>query len=657
MEGNRHEMNRRDFLRTTGLGTAGIAAWSIAQDATRGRLPNVVIIFTDDQGYEDLGCFGAPKIRTPNIDRMATEGMRLTDFYSAAPVCTPSRAALLTGCYPERVGGLGVLFPRNNTGLNPGETTIAKMLKSRGYRTACIGKWHLGHLPEFLPTSHGFDSYFGIPYSNDMTIAAEMKVADGVVLREGVTRETMWQPKKNLVPLLRNEEVIEYPADQNLLTKRYTEEATAFIRGSGKQPFFLYLAHTMPHIPLYASPEFQGRSEAGLYGDCIEEIDWSTGRILDTLRDLGLDGDTLVVYTSDNGPWQLKGSEESKVKGNLNRRVGGSAHPLKGYKFSRWEGGVREPSVAWWPGRVPAGSVCGEIAGTIDLLPTIAEIAGAALPTLPIDGKSILPLLEGRPEAVTPHEALFYGNEGVRAGKWKFRKDELYDLATDVSETRNVAAENPAVVTRLSALLEAHRDNMRANRRPHGGEKKSALRPKASRVLPGWTATQGVWDTQKGALVQTQAQGETSVFAPKADWSDATVEVTARATDGKEGFRLMLGASDASTYIRWSTGAFGNTIHSLMKVVKGKVTKRSKSSKGAIKRGQSYRLRMETDGATVRCFIDGALVNEETFDTPVRGTIGLGSCNTAVEYRDVRVTGPDGTVLLEALRAPPTLPK
>ena len=463
-------MNRRHFLKTAAIGGAAIAASTCthALAAESKSKPNFIIIFIDDQGYQDLGCFGSPNIKTPNIDRMAKDGMRFTDFYSAASVCTPSRAALMTGCYPERVGNLGVLFPRNNTGLNPEETTIAKMLKGIGYATACVGKWHLGHLKEFLPTSHGFDSYYGIPYSNDMGIAANMKLGADIVLREGQTLETLKKYKRHLVPLMRNEEVIEYPADQNTLTKRYTEEAIGFIKKSKGGSFFLYMPHTMPHIPLYASPAFEGKSDAGLYGDCIEEIDWSVGEIIKTLQAEGIDKNTFIVYTSDNGPWNLKGNATCKVKGNTNRRIGGSALPLKGYKFQKWEGGMREPTVMWWPGRIPAGKVCGEVAGTIDMLPTIASLSGAKLPAKKIDGKDITPLIEARLGAKTPHEAYFYRTRGVRSGNWKFIENKLFDLSKDISESKNVAAQNPEVTARLKKLLDGHKAEMSKEKRPCG---------------------------------------------------------------------------------------------------------------------------------------------------------------------------------------------
>ncbi|NQT87075.1 sulfatase-like hydrolase/transferase, partial [bacterium] len=282
--------------------------------------PNFIIIFADDQGYQDVGCFGSPLIKTPNLDRMAGEGRRFTNFYSAASVCTPSRAALLTGSYPTRVGLPSVLFPRNNTGFSDTEITIAELLKGQGYATKCIGKWHLGHLSPFLPTSHGFDSYYGIPYSNDMTIDPKATLATDCTFREGMTREraASEKPKKNWVPLMRDKEVVEYPADQTTLTKRYTAEAVKFITANKAKPFFLYLPHTMPHVPLFASEKFKDTSKRGLYGDVIEEIDWSVGEILATLKKLGIAEDTCVVFTSDNGPWLSKG------------KAGGCALPLRG---------------------------------------------------------------------------------------------------------------------------------------------------------------------------------------------------------------------------------------------------------------------------------------------------------------------------------------
>jgi arylsulfatase A len=432
--------------------------------------PNFVIIFTDDQGYQDIGCFGSPLIKTPNLDAMAAEGRRFTSFYSANSVCSPSRAALMTGCYPTRVGIPGVLFPRHEVGLNPDEITVAEILKAGGYVTACIGKWHLGHKPEFLPTRQGFDSYFGIPYSNDMTIDPGMDLASGIVLREGFTPERVRQekPRKNLVPLMRDEEVIEYPCDQKTLTKRYTKEAVEFIGSNADKPFFLYLPHSMPHIPLFASAQFRGKSLRGLYGDTIEEIDWSVGEIMKALKKHGLDENTLVVYTSDNGPWKLSNGR------------GGSALPLRGFKFQTYEGGMRVPCIMRWPGRIPPGTNCDEIAATIDLMPTFAMLAGAAVPDdRVIDGHDIWALISGKKGAETPHDTYYYyrGNslESARKGKWKIRRTgkkkdgvELYDLESDISEKKNLAAEHEGVVRKMLGQMNAFHAALVKSQRPAG---------------------------------------------------------------------------------------------------------------------------------------------------------------------------------------------
>ena len=424
---------------------------SLSAGNIKSKTPNIIIFLTDDQGYQDVGCFGSPLIKTPNFDRMAKEGARFTNFYSASPVCSPSRAALLTGCYPVRVGVPRVLWPDDKMGLDQKEVTIADMLKTRGYTTACIGKWHLGDKPEFLPDRQGFDSYLGIPYSNDMTINPKVQISKDVVYREGVTPESVRiKPLgSGNVPLMRDGKVIEYPVDQTLLTKKYTEEAIKIITENKDKPFFLYLAHTMPHIPLHASEAFNGKSPRGLYGDVIEELDWSMGEILKTLKALNIDENTLVIFTSDNGPWNLKNGQ------------GGSALPLRGFKFDTYEGGMREPMIAHWPGKIPAGTVCPEIASTIDLLPTIAWLTGSAKPKTPIDGKNIWPLLSGMRGAKTPHDGYYYYNamtlQAVRSGDWKLRivkeKVELYNLAKDISESKNLASENPEIVNRLTKKM------------------------------------------------------------------------------------------------------------------------------------------------------------------------------------------------------------
>lgn len=432
---------RRQFIKAAAASAAAVSQAASQTGAANENdaeneptdLPNIVVIFTDDQGYQDLGCFGSPNIKTPQIDQMAEEGMRLTDFYVAASICSPSRAALLTGCYPPRVGITSVLFPGNTIGLDSSETTIASLLKKKGYATACVGKWHLGHLPQFLPTAHGFDSYFGIPYSNDM---------DAVQTENGRIFN---------VPIMRNEEIVERPAVQETLTQRYTDEALRFIRGSHDRPFFLYLAHTMPHVPLYASEGFVGKSERGLYGDTIEEIDWSTGRILETLRELGIDEKTLVVFTSDNGPWLQK------------KEDGGCALPLRGGKFSVYEGGFRVPCVMRWPGTIPAGTVSSETISSIDLLPTIAGLVGADLPERAIDGEDVGAALRD-PEASAPDRPFYFYRgtnlRAVRRGNWKLHlagnnenknPAALYQLDADIAESENTAEANEPVVERLTA--------------------------------------------------------------------------------------------------------------------------------------------------------------------------------------------------------------
>ena len=419
-----------------------------AQDS----LPNLIIIFADDLGYGDLRCYGNPVIRTPNLDRMAKEGMRFTHFYVAASVCTPSRAGLLTGRYPVRTGLVEgiipgrVLFPDSKTGLPDDEVTIAEVLKQKNYATMAIGKWHLGHLPQYLPVKQGFDTWFGIPYSNDM---------DHVPAKDG-------KPEYWNVPLMCDTTIIERPAVQPTLTKRYTDEAIRFIKNNTGHPFFLYLAHTMPHVPIFASEDFLGKSIRGLYGDVVEEIDWNVGRILKTLRDEGIAENTLVIFTSDNGPWLVQ---------KLN---GGSAGPLRAGKGTTWEGGMREPMIAWWPGTVPAGKTCYEMATTLDILPTFAALAGAPLPGCELDGYNILSVLKG--EQKTERESFFYyrGNEvyAVRYGPWKAHfitqtaypdnqpekhpVPQLYQLENDPGEKYDVVAAHPDIVEQITRLYNEH---------------------------------------------------------------------------------------------------------------------------------------------------------------------------------------------------------
>jgi arylsulfatase A len=432
---------------------ATVAARMDAAAQGRQGPPNIVVIFTDDQGYGDLGSYGSPTIRTPVLDRLAHEGQRWTSFY-AAPVCTPSRAQLLTGRLAARTGLVGgVLFPESKGGLQPEEVTIAEVLKPRGYATIAIGKWHVGSQPQYLPTAQGFDSYFGIPYSNDMDRSYE-------VTRDEAFRQYM-EPKLEYfkVPLLRDTKEVERPADQTTITRRYTDEAIAFMRTNRERPFFVYLAHSMPHMPLFRSPPFEGHSPRGRYGDVIEEIDFNVGRIVDTLRELGLERNTLVVFLSDNGPWAPY------------REQGGSAGPLRGAKGSNWEGGVRVPAIFSWPGTVASGVVTG-IGSELDLLPTLAALAGAAVPSdRPLDGVDLSATLRNGGES--PRQELFYYGSrlvAVRQGPYKLLLEgrqqgpqaggaqgpELYNLDVDPSEKFDIAADHPDVVTALTKRAADH---------------------------------------------------------------------------------------------------------------------------------------------------------------------------------------------------------
>ncbi|MGE3172082.1 MAG: sulfatase [Planctomycetota bacterium] len=471
------------------LVTPGIRA---QDEAPAARPPNVVVIFIDDLGYADIGPFSADAAPTPNLDRMASEGMRFTDFVAATAVCSASRAALLTGCYHERVGIRGALGPNARHGLSQDEVTLAEVCRQKGYATACFGKWHLGHHPKFLPLQHGFDEYYGLPYSNDMwplhPAYADLP-ADAVQRKQGYPA----------LPLIEGDRVVDAEVtgeDQAMLTTWYTERAVDFIARNAARPFFLYVPHSMVHVPLFVSDKFAGKSGRGLFADVVMEIDWSVGQILDALEEHGLSRDTLVVFTADNGPWLSYGDHA------------GSALPLREGKGTMWEGGYREPTLMRWPGRIPAGTTCDRLASTIDLLPTVAALVGADLPDHPIDGKDIRALLFGEDGAVSPHAAFYCYYAGgqlqaVRDQRWKLvfphryrtlqgrpggaggkptgyaHADcglELYDLQNDVGETTDVAAEHPDVVERLQRFAAAARadlgdtlqDQQGAGRRPHG---------------------------------------------------------------------------------------------------------------------------------------------------------------------------------------------
>lgn len=451
--------DRRAFLRMMTVGAASCALRGLPASAEPSdRAPNIVVIFCDDLGYGDVGVYGHPTIRTPHIDRLAYEGQKWTSFYSAASICTPSRAGLLTGRLPIRSGMCsdkrGVLFPDSSGGLPADEITIAEALKSKGYATACVGKWHLGHLPQYLPRQHGFDQYYGIPYSNDM---------DGVVPRSSVD----WSHPKSEwwdVPLMRNEEIIERPVDQTTITRRYTRESTEFIRQNKDRPFFLYFAHSFPHVPLFASEGFLDKGPGGLYSDVVEEIDWSVGQIVQTLRDEGLSKNTLVVFTSDNGPWLTF------------KQLGGSAGLLRGGKGTTWEGGMREPTVFWWPERIKPGVVT-DVGSTLDIFATACMLAGVETPTDRVmDSLDLGPaLFAGGP---SPRETMFYYRgtsvHAVRQGSWKahFTTKEsrtpvvhhdpplLFHLGSDPSEKHNVAEDHPDVIAGIREAVALHQADL-----------------------------------------------------------------------------------------------------------------------------------------------------------------------------------------------------
>ncbi|HEX4132612.1 MAG TPA: sulfatase [Pirellulales bacterium] len=422
--------------------------------------PNVIVILSDDQGYADLGCFGAEGFETPNLDRMAREGIRFQEFHVASSVCSPSRAALMTGCYPQRVGLPAVLEADSETGLNADEETLPELLKQAGYATAMFGKWHLGDRPQFLPTRHGFDEYFGLPYSND---------------------QWPFHPTKKIffpdLPVMEGERIVGHNPDQSQLTRWYTERSINFIERNKDRPFFLYVAHNMPHVPLAASEQFRGKSKRGLYGDACMELDWSVGEIQATLKRLGIDDRTLVIYFSDNGPWLSYGSQ------------GGSARPLREGKTTSYEGGFRVPCIMRWPGHVAAGHNCLELVTAMDILPTVVRQAGATPPRKKIDGHDISAILSGEPGAKSPYDVFYYYNawalEAVRSGRWKLMLPAtrwavlvpgrdgmpgqhhwvnsslaLYDLVNDPGEESDMALERPDVVEQLLARVAEGRDDL-----------------------------------------------------------------------------------------------------------------------------------------------------------------------------------------------------
>ena len=466
-------------LKSTFLSLLGCLFVVAGAHARKGP-PNIVVIFMDDMGYADIGPFGSNTYPTPHLDRMAKEGRKFTDFYVTQAVCSASRAGLLTGCYNVRIGILGALGPKSGHGIHADEVTLADLCKQKGYATACYGKWHLGHHKKFLPLQHGFDDYFGLPYSNDM-----WPYHPGVLHLPMEERLKRWPH----LPLIDGNKVVNPKVsgkDQEQLTTEYTERAVEFIEKNKERPFFVYLPHSMVHVPLYVSDKFKGKSGAGLFGDVMMEVDWSVGQILETLRRLELDKDTLVVFTSDNGPWLNYGDHA------------GSAAPLREGKGTMFDGGCREPALAWMPGTIEAGSVCKEPTMTIDILPTVAHLIGAKLPEHRIDGKNIWPLFTSD-KAKSPHEAyyFYYGNQlqAVRSGKWKLHFPHgyrtlagkpggtggiptrysqakiglsLFDLHADIGESTDVKDANPKVTERLTKLGKAFDADLKASRREPG---------------------------------------------------------------------------------------------------------------------------------------------------------------------------------------------
>jgi arylsulfatase A len=433
---------------------------SLGADKPPAGKPNLIVINIDDLGYADIGPFGSKINRTPNLDKMAKEGRKLTSFYGA-PVCSPSRAALMTGCYPKRVLPIPhVLFPGNAIGLSPKEITVAKVLKAEGYATAIVGKWHLGDQPEFLPNNHGFDNYFGLPYSNDMGPAE-----DGVKSDLGKPLPKTKGPGQPPLPLLRNGTVVKrvLPDDQQSLVELYTAESVRFIQANRSRPYFLYLAHNAVHFPVYPGKKWAGKSPHGIFSDWVEEVDWSVGQVLDAVRAQGQSDNTLVIFTSDNG--------------GTPRSVNA---PLRGHKATTYEGGMREPTIAWWPGQIPAGTETDAITGMFDILPTFAFLAGGKVPSdRKIDGANIWPQLAGVKDAKPAHETFYYYRgprlEAVRHGDWKLQiaepaggagpkappfRPRLYNLRSDIGESMEVAAANPEVVKKLQGLVEAMKDDL-----------------------------------------------------------------------------------------------------------------------------------------------------------------------------------------------------
>jgi arylsulfatase len=657
-----------------------VAVSCFATSQTEERPPNVVIIYTDDQGWADIGVQGARGFETPHIDRLAAEGVRFTNFYVAQPVCSASRTALLTGCYPNRVGIVGALGPNSRHGLHVDETTLAELCRSRGYATAMFGKWHLGHHRQFLPTHHGFDEFFGIPYSNDMWPwhPDYANFSDATEKRKRGYRD---------LPLFEGDEVIDpmvTSADQRAFTRGFTERAVDFIRRHRDEPFFLYVAHPMPHVPLFVSAESEGRTERGLYGDVISEIDDSVGAILAALDECGIDDDTLVIYASDNGPWLSYGNH------------GGSTGPLREGKGTTFEGGVRVPGLARWPGHIPAGLVCEEPLMTIDILPTVAGLIGAPLPERKIDGRDAWPLFRGDPGATSPQEAYFFyyhvnNLEAMRSGPWKLhfphgyrsmvgRKAgadgspgkydysvktglELYNLESDIGENRNVAAQHPEVVKRLTALADAMRADLGdgltgsdgTERREPGRWVEEPREPEVSLFngedLRGWRELgDAIFTVEDSELLGRSGGGRQSFLVTERTFGDFRLELDLKAVgSGNSGVQVRSHQKPSGQVVgyqievdpsprAWSGGLYEEGRRAWLQDLS-----KNEAGRRAFKLGEWNHYRIECVGRRIRAWVNGVSTADFTDEAEVadaEGFIGLqvhSGNNCSMRWRNLRL--------------------
>lgn len=617
------------------------------------KKPNFVVIFCDDLGYGDLGCYGNPTIATPHLDKMAAEGMKFTQFYSAASVCTPSRAALLTGRLPVRSGMASdqrrVLFPDSPGGLPASEVTLPEALKTQGYKTSAVGKWHLGHLPKYLPTRNGFDEYFGIPYSNDMDRVASAPKG----------RDPFWDPKVEYwnVPLLRGEKVEERPADQTTITKRYTEEAVDFIERNKEKPFFLYLAHSMPHVPLFTSKEFNGKSRRGLYGDVIEEIDWSVGQVMKSLREQGLEKDTVVFFTSDNGPWLIFNDH------------GGSAGLLRDGKGCTWDGGMREPGIVWWPGTVKAGSVNHELASTMDIYTTCLTLAGANVPEdRVVDGKDMTPMLKGTGPSLRDSIYYYRGERlyAVRKGAYKahmitqgaydrtgptpHETPLLYNLDVDPSEKWDVAAKHPEILAGIREDIRKHNATLVRGRDQLAGKIGKWESAFNSKDLTGWMipnfAGAGEVLVEKKDLVIEMGESLSGLTytndVPRADYE---LELEAMKIQGQD-FFCALTFPVKTNSCSLVMGGWGGAVVGISSVDHQDASDNETTEFIRFDPGKWFKIKVRVTESRIEAWLDGeSIVDLDTTDRfismrlgdiELNAPMGLANYQTASKFRNIR---------------------